>query len=171
MPLSFFSEIRGSESGGGLILTLFAHAYHHKYDYGDDIGEHFEKLLGAESESGDIVVNYIKRTEEEGAEDAGIRLPEREYNERDGEPSAVAEAFVRPDAVGVVHYIIKSAESRDDASDAGGKVLIAAHVDACRIGGGGAFAHSAQLKTNARALEHICGDKSYDYGKVGHKAV
>ena len=113
----------------------------------------------------------IQSAEEEGREHANVRLPDREDDERDGKPAAVAEGVVRPDAAGVVHDVVQSAEAGDHAADAGGDVLILVDVDAGSVGRLRVFADGAQVQPHARALEHIGRDQRDGHGEVGQKAV
>lgn len=61
--LSVFSEVRKTETCGGLIFSLFLHADKDENYDGYKVGSHFEKLLIAHTESGNIVVNDEKTAE------------------------------------------------------------------------------------------------------------
>ena len=113
----------------------------------------------------------IQSAEEEGREHADVRLPDRKDDERDGKPAAVAERIVGPDAAGVVHDVVQSAEAGDHAADAGGDVLILIDVDAGSVGRLRIFADGAQVQAHARVLEHISGNERNGHGEVGEKTV
>ena len=155
----------------GLAFSAVADAYDDENDDGNDVRSHLEKLLNAYAEVRDVVVNNEKSAEKDGAENADVRLPNSEDNQRDGEPASVAKAVVGPNAAGVVHNVVKAAKTGNHTADAGCKVFVFADVDAGGIRGGGIFAYGAEVKTDPGALEHVCGDDC-DYNRgIGHKAV
>ena len=142
----FLAEIRQAEACGGLILALGAHARDDEHEDRDDIGDHLIELLNGEVHTRrQEDMQDIQSAEEERGKHADVRLPDREDDERDGEPATVAEGVVRPDAAGVVHDVVQSAEPGDHAADTGGDVLILVDVDAGGIGRLRVFADGAQV--------------------------
>ena len=119
------------------------------------IRSHFEKLLVAHAEVRYIVVNNEKSAEKDGAENADVRLPNSEDNQRDGEPASVAKAVVGPNAAGVVHNVVKTAETCDHAADACSAVLVPSNVYAGSIRSSRIFTDSAQVKAEARVVKDI----------------
>ena len=118
--LSFLTEVGQTKRLGRLILALFAQRDHDQHDQRDDIRQHLVKLLDGEvGAAGNEDVQNVAAAEENGGQNAHVRTPDREDDQRDGEPAAVAEGVVRPDAAGVVHDVIQAAESGDHAADAG----------------------------------------------------
>ena len=93
----FLAEIRQAEACRGLIFALGAHARDDEHDDRDDIGDHLVQFLDSEVRAArQEDVQDIQSAEEEGREHADVRLPDREDDERDGKPAAVAEGGVRP---------------------------------------------------------------------------
>ena len=59
--LSFFSEIRKPQRGGGLIFTLGAHGGDDKHNDGDNIGRHLVDFLdGKVGAGGDVYIENIQ---------------------------------------------------------------------------------------------------------------
>lgn len=154
-----------------LALSAVADAYYYKNNNCNNIGSHFEKLLNAYTEVRNIVVNNKKSAKEDGTENADIRFPYGEDNERDGKPASVAKAVVGPNSASVVHNIIKAAESGNHAANAGCKVFVFADIDTGGIRSGGIFAHGAEVKTDPCAFEHKRSGNGNDYCGIRHKAV
>ena len=113
----------------------------------------------------------VKTAEQERGQHADVRAPHREDDERDGKPAAVAEGVGRPDALGVVHDVVQSAETGDHRARAGGDVFIARHIHAGGVGRIRALAHGAQVQTRTRALEDEGGHQRDDHREIGQKAV
>ena len=113
----------------------------------------------------------VQSAEEERGENADVRTPHGEDNERDSEPAAVTEAVIGPYAAGIVHHIIESAETGDHAAGAGGDILIFCDVDARRVRRVGVFAHGTKLEADARAAQDIRADKRNNNGGVGKETV
>ena len=104
--LPFFSEVCQTKGGGGLVLTLVAHAGDDEDDYRDDVRQHLIQLFYCEIHAaGDEDVQDIQAAEQERGDDADVRTPDREDDQRDGEPAAVAERVVRPDAAGMTNAV------------------------------------------------------------------
>lgn len=61
--LSVFAEIRKTKMLRGLTFLAVAYAYNNKNNDGYNIRSHFEKLLNAYAEIGNIVVNNEKSAE------------------------------------------------------------------------------------------------------------
>lgn len=61
--LSVFAEIRKAKMLRGLTFFAVAYAYNNKNNDGYNIRSHFEKLLNAYAEIGNIVVNNEKSAE------------------------------------------------------------------------------------------------------------
>lgn len=169
--LSFLAEVGQTEVRRGLALALLAHTGDDQHDDGDDIREHLEQLLVAHAEILYVVVHDVESAEQERAEDAEIRSPHGENDQRDRQPAAVAERIVRPHAAGIVHDVVQTAQPRNHAADAGGEVLIPPDVDTGGIRRGGVLADGAEMQTDTRAAQHICRDQRDDDGDIGKKAV
>ena len=160
------------ERCGRLILALLAQRHDDQNDQRDDVGEHLVELLdGKIGTGGDEDVEDVESAEENGRQHADIRTPDRENDQRNGEPAAVAEGVVRPHAAGVVHDVVQTAETRDHAADAGGKVLVLCHVDTGGVCRCSALTHGAQVEACARVLEKIGRKQRDDDGKVSEEAV
>ena len=172
LKLSFFSEICKAERGRRLVLALFAHRNDNEHDDGDKVREHLVQLHHVKLRScRNVEINNVQSAEEYRGYDRKVRSPDREDDQRDGKPAAVAEGIVRPYAAGLVPDIVQAAEAGDHAADAGCDVLIFIDVYAGSIGSRRAFADSAQVKADARFLYHISGYKRNDNGGIGQKAV
>ena len=170
--LSLFAEVAQTQRCGRLILALLAQRHDDQNDQRDDVGEHLVELLdGKVGAGGDEDIENVEPAEQDGGQHADVRTPDREDDERDGEPAAVAEGVVGPDAAGVVHDVIQAAETRNHAADAGGKVFVLRHVDAGCVRRRRALAHGAQVKTRAGVLEEVRREQCDDDGKVGKEAV
>lgn len=150
--LPVLSEVRKTKRLRRLAFFAVADTYDYKNNDGYHIRSHLEKLLYAYAEVGDIVVNNKESAEKDGTENADVRLPYGKDYKSDGKPASVAKAVVGPNSAGVVHYIIKTAQTGDDAADAGCKVFVSAYIDAGCICGGGIFAHGTKIKTDPGAL-------------------
>lgn len=170
--LSLFPEVGGAEAFGGLVFALVAHAGQDQHDDGDYEGEHFVQLLDCQIRAGgQEQVEDVQAAEQEGGQNAQIRTPDAENNNGDGQPAPVAKGIVGPDAAGVIHDVVQSAQPCDHGAEAGRGVFIAHDIDARRIGCAGIFAHCAQMQTRARAVEDVGGDKRDDYRRICQKAV
>ena len=170
--LSFLPEIGNAQALRGLVFPLVAHAGNDQNDDGDDIGEHFVQLLDGQIGSrGKEQVQDVQAAEQEGGQDAHIGTPDGENHEGDGKPAPVAEGVVGPDAAGVVHHIVQSAQTRDHTAYAGSHILILAHIDTGGIGGGGVLAHGPQVQAHPGPAEHIGRGQSHDHCGVGQKTV
>ena len=84
-----------------------------------------------------------------------LGTPDGEDDQRDGQPAAVAEGVVGPHAVGVVHDVVQTAQTRDHGADAGGQVLVLGDVDAGGVGSGRALAHGAQVQAGTGAVQEV----------------
>ena len=155
--LPFFSEVREAEGLGGLILALVAGAGDYEDNKSNHVGDHLVKLLELHvvHGNGQVEIDDIKPAEEEGGPDCPVRAPDREDDESDGEPAAVAEGVVGPYAAGVVHDVEEAAETGYHAADAGREVFIAGNVDAGGVSGGGVFTDRSEMQTHAGAVEDI----------------
>lgn len=137
---------------GRIVLPFFLHGNDDKNKDRDHVGEHFVKLLHREIHAGrDEHMENVQSAEEERSENADVRTPHGEDNERDSEPAAVTEAVIGPYAAGIVHHVIESAETGDHAAGAGGDIFIFCDVDARRVRRVGVFAHGTKLEADARA--------------------
>ena len=168
--LPLLAEIGKSQCCGGLIFAFFADTDRNQHDDGHHVRKHFDQCLGTASKPRNVEVRDVKSAEQEGAEDAGCRIPQGEDDQRNGKPAAVAEAVARPH-LGVVHNVVQSAQPRNGAADAGGQVLIARDVDARRVRRCRALAHRAQVQSHLCALEHECRDQRNDNGEVRQEPV
>ena len=113
----------------------------------------------------------VQSAKEDGGQHAGVRPPDGEDDQGDGQPPSVAEGVVGPDAVGVVQHVVEAAEARDHAAHAGGHVLVLDHVDAGGVRRSGAFTDSPQMQARTGALEDVGGHQGDDDGQVHQKAV
>ena len=85
--------------------------------------------------------------------------------------TSAMEGIIGPDAAGVVHDVVQSAQACDHAAHAGGGVFVAGDIDARCVGGGGAFAHGPELQALAGVGQEI-GDRQGDgNGQVGQETV
>ncbi len=158
-----------------MIFAFFTDAGDDEHDNGDDIRQHFKDGGQVHRQSGHHTGNGGSRHKEEseqgGAEDAQVRSPKSKDNKRDGEPTERLNALVCLAGAGVVDDVEQSAEGCNAGADAGGAVFIGGHIDAGGVGGGGVFTHGTQVKTGARARQHIRGDQRDDDGKKEHHAA
>ena len=93
--LSFFSEVCKAKACGGLILALLAQGNNYQYYQSYYIRQHLIQLLYRKLRACRYVeVQYVESAEEYGSQHAYIRTPYGEYNQRYGEPAAVAEGIV-----------------------------------------------------------------------------
>ena len=86
---------------------------------------------------GQIQIQDIQSAEKEGCEYADIRSPDGEDDQCDGKPASVTKGIVGPDAAGIIHYIVQSAQTCDHTSHAGSDVFVPGYVDTgciCGIG-------------------------------------
>ena len=116
-------------------------------------------------------IENVEAAEEDGRQHADVGPPDGEDHQGDGQPAAVAEGVVGPHAAGVVHHVVQAAETGDHAAHAGGQVLIPGDVDAGGVGGGGAFAHGAQVQAGAGVLQEIGGQQGQDNGQIRQEAI
>ena len=170
--LPFFPEVGHAQALGGLILPLVAHGGEHKHNQGDDIGQHLVQLLhGKVCSRGDEQIQDVQSAEEDGAENAHIGPPDGEDHQSNCQPATVTEGIVGPDAAGVVHNIIQSAQARDHGADAGRLILIAGDVDTRCIGGSRALAHCPELQAHPGLFQHIGGHQRNDDGRISQEAI
>ena len=113
----------------------------------------------------------VQSAEEKRRKHAHIGPPHRKDDQRDREPAAVAEGVVGPDARGIVHDIVQSAEPGDHRADAGGGVFVAADIDARGVRRVGVFSHGAQVQARPGMPQHIGRGQGDDDGQIGQKTV
>ena len=95
-------EVGETQARGGLILPLFAHGDDDEHHQGDDVGDHLVELLHRQVQAGgDVEIQDVEAAEEDGGQDADVGTPDGEDDQSDGQPAAVAEGVVGPNAVGV----------------------------------------------------------------------
>ena len=145
---AFLAEVGETEGRRGLILPLLTQGNHDQHHQGDGVGQHLVQLLNGHlaTGGGQIDVQDVQAAEEDGGQDADIGTPDGEDDQRNGQPAAVTEGVIGPDAVGVVHNIVQAAQSCDHGADAGGQVLILGDIDAGGVGSGSALTHGAQVQ-------------------------
>ena len=96
--LSLFAEVAQTQRCGRLILALLAQRHDDQNDQRDDVGEHLVEFLdGKVGAGGDEDIEDVEPAEQDGGQHADVRTPDREDDERDGEPAAVAEGVVGAD--------------------------------------------------------------------------
>ena len=113
--LPFLAEIRYAKAFRRLIFPLASDAGDDQHHQGNHVGNHLIKLLVLHviHTGGDVQIDDVQTAEQEGGQDAYIRSPDGEDHQGDGKPAPIAEGVVGPDAAGVVHNIVKSAQARD----------------------------------------------------------
>ena len=168
--LPFLSEVREPEALGGLVFLLAPDGGDDQHDDRDDVGEHLVELLVRHA-GGDEQVEDVQPAEEDAGEDGDVGTPDREDDQRDGQPAAVAEGVVAPHAAGVVHDVVQTAEARDHAADAGRAVLVAGDVQSRGVRGGRALADGAEVQAEPRPFQHEGRDQGDGNGGVSEKAV
>ena len=170
--LPFLSEVAEAQACRRLLFHVVAQAGDHQHHHGDHIRQHLVQLLhGHLAAGGDVQIQDVQAAKQDGGQDADIGTPDGEDHQGDGQPAAVAEGVVGPHAAGVVHHVVQAAETGDHAAHAGGQVLIPGDVDAGGIGGGGAFAHGAQVQAGAGVLQEIGGQQGQDNGQIRQEAI
>ena len=156
--LPFFSEVWQAECSRRLVLSPLLHADDDQNEDGDDEGCHLVDLLDRHVRTGwNVQIENVQRTEQERSQNADIRSPDSEDNQRDGQPSSVTERVVGPHAGGVVHDIIQSAESCNHGADAGRPVLVGADVDAGSVRSRRVLTDSPQLQALSRPIQEEGG--------------
>ena len=137
-----------------LILPLLPQAHHHQHQDGGQIGQHLEQLLAGAAQARDIQVQPGEEAEQVGAPDGVEGPPHGKDNQGHGQPAQGLDgALAGPGALDVVHGVVQPAQAGDPRADAGGQVLVADDVDAGGVGGGGVFAHRAEVEAHAGAVE------------------
>ena len=170
--LPLLSEVAEAQTCRRLLFLVVAQAGDHQHHHGDHIRQHLVQLLhGHLAAGGDVQIQDVQAAEQDGGQDADIGTPDGEDHQGDGQPAAVAEGVVGPHAAGVVHHVVQAAETGDHAAHAGGQVLIPGDVDAGGVGGGGAFAHGAQVQAGAGVLQEIGGQQGQDNGQIRQEAI
>ena len=153
-----------------MILAFLPDGGDDQREDGDNVGQHLQDRDHMHLQI-EIVEKDIQRAEEIGSRNGKRRTPDGEDDDRDGEPSAVAESVVRPDAAGIVHHEEESAESRDHPAHARGNVLIFRYVNTGGVGCGRVFPDRAQMQSHARLFQNEGGDDGNDQRKVDHESV
>ena len=170
--LPLLPEVWQSQALGRLAFTPVAQADHNQHQDSDQVGEHLVDLLDSQvGPCRDKEVKDIKSAEKHGSKDTYIGAPDGEDDEGDGQTSPVAETVVGPDAGGVVHDIIETAQAGNHAADAGSHILIPGNIDACCIGCSRALTDSAQVQADPGAFQDISSDKGDDDTGISQKAV
>ena len=85
----------------------------------------------------DVQVENVQTTKEDGGKNGNHRTPDGKNNQRDGQPASVTEGIVGPDTAGIVHDIIKAAQTCDHTAHTGSHIFIPCHTDTgciCRSG-------------------------------------
>ena len=77
-----------------------------------------------------------------------MRLPQREDDQRDGEPTQGLDALVRLGRAGIVHDVEQTAKTGDAATDDGNAVFVGRNVDTNGISGSGVLAHGAEMEAD-----------------------
>jgi len=144
------------------MLLLLSGAGEHQHHDGYQIRKHLDDLLLASRKAGDIYAGDIKTAEYVGAEDSGAGLPQSEDNDSDSKPTSVTEAVICPGAGGVVHYEVKTSETRDSTAEAGSDILILSYVDACRVCCSRVLTHCTQIQSDLCLLQHKLCQQSYE---------
>ena len=88
---------------------------------------------------GQIQIQNIQTTKQERSKYTDIRSPDSEDDQRNGKSASVTERIVGPDAAGIIHYIVQSAQTCDHTSHAGSDVFVPGYVDTGCICGIGAL--------------------------------
>jgi len=170
--LPFLSEVAEAQACRRLLFLVVPQAGDHQHHHGDHIRQHLVQLLhGHLAAGGDVQIQDVQAAEQDGGQDTDIGTPDGEDHQGDGQPAAVAESVVGPHAAGVVHHVVQAAETGDHAAHAGGQVLIPGNVDTGGVGGGGAFAHGAQVQAGPGVLQEIGGQQGQDNGQVRQEAI
>ena len=170
--LPFLSEVAEAQACRRLLFLVVPQAGDHQHHHGDHIRQHLVQLLhGHLAAGGDVQIQDVQAAEQDGGQDTDIGTPDGEDHQGDGQPAAVAESVVGPHAAGVVHHVVQAAETGDHAAHAGGQVLIPGNVDTGGVGGGGAFAHGAQVQAGPGVLQEIGGQQGQDNGQIRQEAI
>ena len=98
---AFLAEVGETEGRRGLILPLFTQGHDDQHDQSDDVGQHLVQLLDSHlCAGGQIDVQNVQTTKQDGGQNTDIGTPDGEDDQRDGQPAAVTEGVVGPHAVG-----------------------------------------------------------------------
>ena len=154
----------------GLVLPLVLDAGHDKHQDGDHVRGHGDELLCGGAEAWYQDAADVETAEEEGAEDAQHRFPQRKDYDGYCQPAPVAKAVVGPGAASVVHYPVEATQSRYDSADYSGEVLILGHVYTGGIGSGRVLAHSPHVEAGSGPVEVEAYRNGDDHRQVSQEA-
>lgn len=120
---------------------------------------------------GEIEIKDIQPAKQEGGPNTGARTPDRKDHECNGKPASVTESIVAPDAAGVIHYVIKAAETGNHAADAGRHIFITGNIDACCICCGRTFPDGAKMQSDSCLFQKVRGNQCQKHRNIGQEAV
>lgn len=115
------------------MFLLLSETGKYQHNNGYYIRKCLKYFLHTSSQSRDIQIQNIQRTEEKCSPDSVQRFPQCKDYQCHCQPAAVTESVVCLGSAGVFHYEIKSPKSCKSCTDTGRQIFIFRNVDTCCI--------------------------------------